>query len=285
MRSIVITGTSTGIGHASAKVLLAKGFRVFGSVRKQADADRLKMEFGANFTALQFDVTDEAAVTAAAREVRDALKGETLAGLVNNAGVAVAGPALELSIDEFRRQMDVNVIGPVIVTQAFGPLLGADRLLKGPPGRIVMISSVAGQHGNPLMAPYAMSKHAIEGFSESLRRELALFGIGVVIIGPGAVKTPIWQKAEQVEVAQFSNSPYRPALERLRAFMLAFGAKGLEAEKVGQLVHTALTTANPKVRYAIVPNPMQMLLQSVLPKRVVDGIIEKRLGLTPTSKG
>src|SRR5512146_2595317 len=127
MRSVVITGTSTGIGHAAA----------------------------------------------AARQVRSALAGETLAGLVNNAGVAVAGPALELSIDEFRCQMEINVIGPVIVTQAFGPLLGADRSLKGPPGRIVMISSVAGLHGNPLMAPYAMSKHAIEGLSESLRRELA----------------------------------------------------------------------------------------------------------------
>jgi NAD(P)-dependent dehydrogenase (short-subunit alcohol dehydrogenase family) len=284
MRSVVITGTSTGIGHAAAKILLANDFRVFGSVRKQADADRLKAEFGVNFTPLTFDVTDEAAVAAAAREVRSVLAGETLAGLVNNAGVAVAGPALELGIDEFRSQMEINVIGPVIVTQAFGPLLGADRSLKGPPGRIVMISSVSGQHGNPLMAPYAMSKHAIEGLSESLRRELALFGIEVVIIGPGAVKTPIWQKAEQVDVARFSNSPYLPALERLREFMLTLGASGLDAEEVGELVHTALTVPKPKVRYAIVPNPGQMLLQRLLPKRIVDGIIEKRLGLT-ASKG
>jgi NAD(P)-dependent dehydrogenase (short-subunit alcohol dehydrogenase family) len=280
MRSVVITGTSTGIGHAAAKILLANGLRVFGSVRKQADADRLKAEFGVNFTPLTFDVTDETAVAAAAREVRGALAGETLAGLVNNAGVAVAGPALELGIDEFRSQMEINVIGPVIVTQAFGPLLGADRSLTGAPGRIVMISSVSGLHGNPLMAPYAMSKHAIEGLSESLRRELALFGIGVVIIGPGAVKTPIWQKAEQVDVARFSNSPYLPALERLRAFMLTFSASGLEAEKVGELIHTALTVPKPKARYAIVPNPGQMLLQRLLPKRIVDGIIEKRLGLT-----
>jgi len=109
----------------------------------------------------------------------------------------------------------------------------------------VLISSVAGQHGNPLMAPYAMSKHAIEGFSESLRRKLALFGIEVVIIGPGAVKTPIWQKAEQVDIARFSNSPYLPALERLRAFLLAFSAQGLAAGQVGELVHTALTVPNP----------------------------------------
>src|SRR5882757_9165769 len=154
MRSVVITGASTGIGWATAKLLLDRGFRVFGSVRKQADADRLRGEFGANFTPLIFDVTDEAAVLAAAREVRTALGGETLAGLVNNAGIAVAGPVLELAADVFRRQMDVNVIGPIISTQAFGPLLGSDPSLKGPKGRIVMISSVAGRNGNPLMSAY-----------------------------------------------------------------------------------------------------------------------------------
>src|SRR6202012_601007 len=168
MQSVVITGASTGIGHACAKFLLAKGYRVFGSVRKQADADRLKGEFGANFTPLLFDVTDEAAVLAAARDVRAALNGETLFGLVNNAGIAVPGPVLELSADEFRRQMDINVIGPVIATQAFGPLLGVDASLKGPKGRIVMISSVAGKNGNPLTPAYSASKHAIEGLSESL---------------------------------------------------------------------------------------------------------------------
>src|SRR6266478_3739962 len=130
MQSVVITGASTGIGWATAKLLLDRGFRVFGSVRKQADADRLKREFGANFTALRFDVTNEA---------------------------AVRGPVLELAADEFRRQMEVNVIGPVIVIQAFGPLLGSDPSLKGPKGRIVMISSVAGKNGNPLMSAYSAS--------------------------------------------------------------------------------------------------------------------------------
>src|SRR5260370_35660724 len=113
MQSVVVTGASTGIGWATAKLLLDRGFRVFGSVRKQGDADRLKGEFGANFTPLSFDVTDEAAVLAAAREVRTALNGETRSGLVNNAGLAVAGPVLELSADEFRCQLDANEIGPV----------------------------------------------------------------------------------------------------------------------------------------------------------------------------
>src|ERR1700681_137741 len=217
MKSVVITGASTGIGWATAKLLLERGFRVFGSVRKQADADRLRGEFGANFTPLLFDVTNEAAVLAAAREVRAALGGETLFGLVNNAGIAVAGPVLELAADEFRRQMDVNVIGPIIATQAFGPLLGSDSSLKGPKGRIVMISSVAGKSGNPLMSAYAASKHAIEGLSESLRREMMLFGIDVIIIAPGAVNTPIWGKSDDVDISAYRNSPYFPVLEKARA--------------------------------------------------------------------
>ncbi len=281
MRSVVVTGASTGIGWATAKLLLDKGFRVFGSVRKQADADRLKAEFGANFTPLLFDVTDEAAVLAAAREVRAALSGETLAGLVNNAGIAVAGPVLELAVDEFRRQMDVNVIGPIISTQAFGPLLGSDASLKGPKGRIVMISSVAGKNGNPFTPAYSASKHAIEGLSESLRRELMLFGIDVIIIAPGAVKTPIWSKAEEVDVSAYENSPFFPALQKVRAFMLNFGSIGLPAEKIAEGVYTALTSARPKVRYQITPDPMRHIVTSMLPKRMVDKIIAKRLGLMP----
>src|SRR6202043_1467170 len=251
MQSVVITGASTGICWATAKLLLDKGFRVFGSVRKQADADRLRAEFGPNFTPLLFDVTDEAAVLAAAREVRVALSGETLAGLVNNAGIAVAGPVLELAADDFRHQMDVNVIGPIIATQAFGPLLGSDASLKGPKGRIVMISSVAGKNGNPCTPAYSASKHAIEGLSESLRRELMLFGIDVIIIAPGAVKTPIWAKAEQVDISGYKNSPYFPALERIRKFMLQLGENGLPAEKIGEAVHLALTSESPRVRYQI----------------------------------
>jgi NAD(P)-dependent dehydrogenase (short-subunit alcohol dehydrogenase family) len=254
---------------------------VFGSVRKSADADRLSSEFGANFTPLLFDVTDEAAVLAAAREVRAALGGETLFGLVNNAGIAVAGPVLELAADEFRRQMDVNVIGSIIATQAFGPSLGSDPSLRGKPGRIVMISSVAGKNGNPLMSAYSASKHAIEGLSESLRREMMLFGIDVIIIAPGAVKTPIWSKVEEIDISAYKNSPFFPALERIRKFMLHLGETGLPAEKIAEAIATALTSAHPKVRYQLTPDPMQHLITAVLPKRMVDKIIAKRLGLMP----
>jgi NAD(P)-dependent dehydrogenase (short-subunit alcohol dehydrogenase family) len=281
MQSVVITGASTGIGWATTKLLLDRGFRVFGSVRKQTDADRLKGEFGANFTPLLFDVTDEAAVLTAAREVRTALAGETLTGLVNNAGIAVAGPLLEVSADEFRQQMEINVIGPVIATQAFGPLLGSDPSLRGPKGRIVMISSVAGKSGNPLTSAYAASKHAIEGLSESLRREMMLFGIDVIIVAPGAVKTPIWSKTDEANLTGNSNSPYAPALEKIRTFTKHLGEIGLPPEKIAEVIAMALTSPSPRVRYQITPDPMRHLILSMLPKRTADRLIAKRLGLMP----
>jgi NAD(P)-dependent dehydrogenase (short-subunit alcohol dehydrogenase family) len=281
MQSVVVTGTSTGIGFGTAKVLIARGFRVFGSVRKAADADRLKAELGANFVPLTFDVTDEAAVNAAAGEVRAALKGETLAGLVNNAGIAVSGPLLELAVADFRRQMEVNVMGPVIATKAFAPLLGADPKLVGPHGRIVMMSSLAGRNGNPLLSPYSTSKHALEGLAESLRREFMLFGIDVIVIAPGAVKTPIWDKAEEIDISAYQNSPFLGVLQRLRGYMLALADTGLAAETIGELVYQALTLVHPKVRYEISPEPVQTLMARILPKRTLDRIIAKRLGLMP----
>lgn len=277
-KNIVVTGVSTGIGRATAKVLLGEGFRVFGSVRKLADADRLKGELGANFVPLVFDVTNEAAVQAAARQVRASLNGETLFGLVNNAGIALTGPLLDLTVDEFRRQMEINVIGPVIVTQAFAPLLGSDPSLNGAPGRIVMMSSVSGKIGWPFSAPYAASKHALEGLSESLRRELMLFGIDVIVIGPGPVKTPIWGKAESLE--RFQNSPFYAALQGMRAAMLARAQHALPAESVGRLVHHALTAAKPRVRYTIRPDRLAGFVLAAVPKRLADRLVAKRIGLT-----
>ena len=277
-RSVVVTGASTGIGQACVKVLTAAGFHVFGAVRKPADGDRLAREFGANFTPLLFDVTDKTAVAAAAQKVEAALSGETLFGLVNNAGIAVAGPMLYLKIDEFERQFAVNVTGQLVVTQAFAPLLGADRSRRGAPGRIVMISSVGGRNALPFAGPYAASKFAIEGFSEALRRELMLFGIDVIIVAPGAVVTPIWDKTEAA-VEGFDNTPYAPALEKMKKVMLDSAAKGLPAERIGEAVKTALTSPKPKVRYTVAPNPFQVWLTRVLPRRVVDNMIAGRIGL------
>lgn len=279
MKSVVVTGVSTGIGWGATKVLTGAGYRVFGSVRKTADGDRLRQEFGDRFVPLLFDVTDAEAVKTAAAEVREALKGETLAGLVNNAGIAVAGPMLHLPVEDFRRQLEVNLTGVVIATQAFAPLLGADRTLSGPPGRIVMISSVGGRNAAPFMGPYSTSKFGLEGLSESLRRELMLYGIEVVVIAPGAVATAIWGKAEEVDVTPYKSTDFAAPLDRVREYMIGLGAKGLKPEVLGEAIRKALETPKPKVRYVVTPDPLENFLVSVLPKRMVDGTMAKRLGL------
>ena len=284
MNAVVITGVSTGIGHAAAEVLIRRGYRVFGSVRKEADGERVRAELGENFTPLLFDVTDEPAIRAAAATVRDALQGKTLAGLVNNAGIAVSGPLLNVSPDDYRHQLEVNLVGPFLVTQAFAPLLGADLTLSGAPGRIVNISSVAGIRAMPFIGPYAASKFGLEGFSEALRRELMLFGIDVVVIGPGPVRTAIWDKAEEVDIDQYADSPYLPILKRFRKAFIDQGMDGYPAERLGELIHTALTTANPKVRYSAVKGrAVEKLAMRFAPPRVMDRMVGKMLGLRKTS--
>jgi NAD(P)-dependent dehydrogenase (short-subunit alcohol dehydrogenase family) len=285
MKSVVVTGASTGIGHGAAKVLIDRGFRVFGSVRTQTDADRVARELEPNFRALLFDVTDERAVHASAAQVRQALGGEPLFGLVNNAGIAVPGPLLYLTIDEFRHQLEVNVTGQLIVTQAFAPLLAARPGPSPPPqtqaGRIVMISSVGGKNASPFIGPYNASKFALEGLSESLRRELMLLGIDVIVIAPGAVATPIWDKADRLELGRFAGTPYAPALERVKSYMLERGRKGLTEEALGIAIHKALTNARPRTRYVVDPDRLLNVLVNVLPKRMVDRLIARRLGLMP----
>jgi NAD(P)-dependent dehydrogenase (short-subunit alcohol dehydrogenase family) len=283
-RSVVVTGASTGIGRACVKVLIASGFHVFGSVRKQSDGERLSKEFGASFSPLFFDVTDEAAVAAGAKKVDAALEGGTLFGLVNNAGIAVPGPLLYLKLEDFERQIAVNLTGQLITTQAFAPLLGADRARTGAPGRIVMISSVGGKNALPFAGPYAASKFGLEGLSESLRRELMLFGIDVIVVAPGSVVTPIWDKGESVDLTPFAATPFADALKTMRKYMLSLGRKGLPPERIGETVRTALTTAKPKTRYTVAPNPFQVLMTNTLPKRVMDRLIARRLGLNPPSQ-
>src|ERR1041384_392475 len=226
MQSVVVTGVSTGIGWGTTKVLIGHGFRVFGSVRKTQDAERLSKEFGSNFVPLLFDVPDEPAVEAAAKQVREQLNGETLFGLVNNAGIGVPGPLMHMPTDDFRHQLEVNLFSVLIVTKAFLPLLGADRSLRGKPGRIINISSVGGKAGGPFLGAYSASKHGLEGFSESLRRELMLYGIDVIIVGPGSVATPIWDKAEQVEISTFAHTDYIESARRVQEYMVQNGRKG-----------------------------------------------------------
>jgi NAD(P)-dependent dehydrogenase (short-subunit alcohol dehydrogenase family) len=277
MRSVVITGVSTGIGAGTARVLASRGFRVFGSVRQPADAERLQRDLGGSFVPLYFDVTDRPAIDAAAAQVERALAGDTLVGLVNNAGVAVLGPLLHLPVAEFRRQLDVNLVGPLHVTQAFAPLLGARRPASGPRGRIVMMSSVGGRHASPFMGPYNTSKFGLEGLSEALRRELMVFGIDVIILAPGAVATPIWDKADALDPEVFADTVYAPAI-RIAKGAIAEGRRGLPPEHVGEVVHWALTHPRPKTRYVVTPTRLRQFLVNVLPARTLDRLVARRLG-------
>ena len=279
MQSVVVTGVSTGIGWGITKILIQNGYRVFGSVRKTQDAERLQSEFGETFVPLIFDVTDEEKVHAAARQVRDQLNGETLFGLVNNAGVAVPAPLAHMPIDEFRTQMEIKLTGQLIVTQAFLPLLGMDRSLKGKPGRLINMSSTSGKRGAPFVGAYVTSKHALEGMSETLRIELMLYGIDVIIIGPGAVATPIWDKGEQADLMKYQHTEYVEAARKFQKYMVEDGRKGLPSEKIGEVVLHALTTSKPRVRYPVVPNMLKnWIIPMLLPKRYVDKLIAKGLG-------
>jgi hypothetical protein len=279
MAAVVVTGVSSGIGRACATTLARHGFTVFGSVRRGEDAIPLQQALGERFRALVFDITDERAVHRAADEVRAALDGQRLAGLVNNAGIAVAGPITHLPIAELRTQLEVNLIGPVIAMQAFAPLLGTDPSLHGTPGRIVNVSSVGGRLGAPFLAPYVASKHGIEGLSESARRELRYYGIDVIIVAPGHVATPIWDKAQEVDTAPYEHLGIAPVLRAFRDFFIAEGKLGYPPERVAETVHEALTAARPAVRYAVVKGRlMNWTVPTTLPRRWIDALIAKRLG-------
>lgn len=279
-RVVVITGVSTGIGLATARVLITHGLHVFGSVRNTADVERLRTELGSRFTPILFDVTDVEAINAAAPIVSERLDGRTLFGLVNNAGIAVGGPLIHQPLDEVRRHLEVNTLGVLATIQAFAPLLGADRARTGKPGRIINISSVAGRISAPFLGAYAASKRALEGMSHSLRRELMLFGIDVIIINPGSVATPIWDKAEEQSGARYEATEYHPLLQRFVRAALRSGRAGLPPERVGETVWKALTVESPRASYAVVRRRLlNWTIPLSLPHRVIDRLIAKRLGV------
>ena len=281
-RAVVVTGASTGIGLSIAKLFTARGWQVFGSVRKAADGERVRAELGERFTPLQFDVTDADAIDRAASLVHERLAGRTLGGLVNNAGFAVGGPLQHLPLEKMRFQLEVNLLGPMKVAQAFAPLLGADRTRAGQPGRIVQISSTAGRFGVPFLGAYVASKHALEGMSESLRRELMLFGIDVIVVAPGAILTPIWDKAEESRITEYQGTPYGPLITAFEQEFIRRGRKGLPPERVAEAVWQALTARKPRVRYEVIPNRLrEWVLPALLPTRLVDRMMAKGIGLLP----
>ncbi|MET4783270.1 SDR family NAD(P)-dependent oxidoreductase [Glaciihabitans sp. UYNi722] len=283
MKTAVVTGISTGIGHGTVSALLAKGWHVFGSVRKESDAVAAVGKFGdTRFTPLIFDVTDNDAVLAAVEQVRKHLNGRTLDGLVNNAGSSYTDPLMVQSIDDFRMQMEVNVVGMFAVTRSFFPLLGGDPSLTGPKGRIVNLGSVGGRIGFPLLGAYVTAKHAVEGLSAALRRELQLVGIDVIVVAPGPVQTSIWNKAEALPYTEVTGTIWDKPFRKYVSWMIDSGRRGLTTEHVGNLIAQALTTAHPKTRYAPVQGKFfNETVPSLLPDRVVDRILGRQFGLLP----
>jgi NAD(P)-dependent dehydrogenase (short-subunit alcohol dehydrogenase family) len=282
MKAVLITGVSSGIGHSTAREFANCGYQVFGSVRQEIDAQRLKAEIGVNFTPLLLDVTDTEAIQNVAKQVASIVEDRGLAGLINNAGIATCGPLMYQPIAEIRWQFEVNVVAPISIIQAFLPLLKIEQAATARPGRVINISSVGGKVAAPFVGAYAGSKHAIEGVSHSLRRELRLHDIDVIIIGPGPVNTPIWDKESAQDLSQYDSTEYQSTLEVFQKYMTGVGKAGYSPDVVGKFIRTAFESRHPKSRYAIVPDPVpNWYLPRILPDLWLDKLIGKRFGLVP----
>ncbi len=278
--SVVLTGASTGIGAACAVALDRRGFRVFAGVRSDADGERLKRETSARLVPLRLDVTDARQIAEAARHVGEAVGPGGLDGLVNNAGIVVAGPWELLAIEELRKQLEVNVIGPAAVTQALLPLLRTAR------GRIVLMGSVSGKVAAPYLGPYAVSKYGLEAMADSLRVELRHWGIAVSLVEPGSVKTPIWDKAtEQAEqlsarVPTEAWTLYAEDMEQMRHATKALAARGMPVARVVEAVEHALTARKPKTRYPLgLQTRLAVSVFQLVADRTRDWIVRRELGL------
>ncbi|WP_353257208.1 SDR family NAD(P)-dependent oxidoreductase [Hyphomonas sp.] len=280
-RSVLITGASTGIGFAAARHLSARGWTVFAGVRSQTDAAALTKGATGDLRALILDVTKDEQVASAVGVISQALGNRRLTGLVNNAGIAKMGPLALQPLKDFEAHFNVNVFGMLRVTQAFVPLLGSDPARTGAPGRIVTITSVGGRIASPFLGAYTATKHANEAMTDTLRRELALYGIDAIAVGPGSVRTPIWDKAEKDNAeSPYAAGDYGPSLKVFERTMLDGGRTGLPSEEIAAVIETALSDPKPKARYAPVPNKLtNFTVPTRLPKRLLDGIFISRFGL------
>lgn len=274
--TVVITGASTGIGHAAARELIARGYQVFGSVRKQSDGKRVQKELGESFTPLLFDVTDHHALPAAVEQVRAAVGDNGIAGLINNAGIAHNGPLMHLPLEEFRHVFEVNVVGVLAVTRAFLALLGGRRDCPHAPGRVINMSSISGGATFPMVATYAVSKHALEALTDGLRRELSIYGIQVSAIEPGTIKTPIWEKRpESVRDQRYDATDFAHAMQNSAHVFDRELEKAKPMSIVTDAIVDALEASRPKTRYPLVG---LWHLRKVLPDRVLDAIMLKEIG-------
>jgi NAD(P)-dependent dehydrogenase (short-subunit alcohol dehydrogenase family) len=278
--AVAITGTSTGIGRATALRLDSAGYEVFAGVRRAEDGERLRAEASERLRPLIVDVTDAAAIAAAARTVEDAVGSRGLAGLVNNAGVTVTGPLELIPIEDLRRQLEVNVVGQIAVTQAFLPAIRRAR------GRIVNMSSVGGRTVNAFLGPYQASKFAIEAMTDALRRELRPWGIHVVAVEPGSIDTEIWRKGEdEADETLAAMTPrerelYGETLPKVLAMARKVAARAAPPERVAKVVEQALTAKRPRTRYLVgIDARAQVMLGTLLPDRVMDAVEARLMGL------
>ena len=277
--AVLVTGASTGIGEATAAHLAQRGHTVFAGVRKQADADRLRGR-ASGITPLFLDVTDEAQIEAAAKTIAETMGDRSLAGLVNNAGIGRGGPIEFLAIDEWRSQLEVNVIGQVAVTRAMLPLI------RKATGRIVFVGSIGGRVPTPFIAPYNSSKFALAAIADSLRGELHAFGIHVSLIEPGAVKTEIWEKGRRKTDELESDLPpeaierYGKVLKTAHRLIDYQEKIGIAPVKVAEAIEHALTSRRPKPRYLVGKDARaQALLARFVPIRAREALIRKFLRL------
>jgi NAD(P)-dependent dehydrogenase (short-subunit alcohol dehydrogenase family) len=264
MRTALVTGASSGIGAACARRLAAAGWRVFAGVRREGDAP-------ANTREILLDVTSEGQIGAAAQQISE------LDALVNNAGIAIAMPLEFLPLDELRRQLEVNVVGQVAVTQAFLPQLRRSR------GRIVFVGSIAGKSALPFLGPYAASKHALEAIADTLRVELRPFGVAVSLVEPGTIKTPIWAKSAELADSLVNGAPpelrglYGDRISAFRRVAAERGASGASTDAVARAVEEALTQRRPRTRRLIGRDAKLRSGVERLPDRVRDSVYERLL--------
>jgi NAD(P)-dependent dehydrogenase (short-subunit alcohol dehydrogenase family) len=279
-RFVLITGASTGIGAACAIGCAERGMTVFAGVRDLKACDALWAKAGAAIVPLQLDVTDAASIARAVDTVTRHVGGTGLFGLVNNAGIAIGSPLEVIPLTKLRRQLEVNVIGQIAVTQAVLPLLRRAR------GRIVNMGSIAGRGTIPMMGPYSASKHALEALTDALRMELYPWGIEVSIIEPGAIATPIWDKSLQMsleveaEISAEGKQLYEAAAERIRRAVSSATARAIPPEAVARAVLHALTAKRPKTRYLVGRDAkLRAVMLKWLPDRLQDWLLKKVLNL------
>jgi NAD(P)-dependent dehydrogenase (short-subunit alcohol dehydrogenase family) len=276
VRSVLITGASTGIGRATALRLDAAGWKVFAGVRKESDADSLRDAGSERIVPLILDVTDAAQIAAAAARVETESEGR-LEGLVNNAGVAIPGPLETLAIGDFRRQIEVNMTGQVAVTQALLPAIRAAR------GRLVFISSIGGRVALPLTGAYHAAKFGIEAVGDVFRQELRPWGISVSIVEPGSIDTPIWERGERT--ADEIGTPEREALygrvvESYRKVIRETAERGIAPEKAAKAIEHALTASRPRARYLVgLEAKMAARAKLLVPTSIFDRIVARQMDL------